>query len=169
MAKILQRGIEHKTDFGQVLLSISWRPLLLFRKPVAGRSDRIPDTRAQPGGMHGSLARGTDARTARLGRARGAESHLTFAVVTLPMDSAAVRKVALLGISDLSYFQLPKHFVDYYALPHLWSARHGRPSLREKFLAESNPRLSQPKTREEAESIWLPPKADSFYNRKIEE
>ncbi|WMV46540.1 hypothetical protein MTR67_039925 [Solanum verrucosum] len=34
------RRIEHKTYFGQVLLSISW-PLLnsLFRKPIAGRSD----------------------------------------------------------------------------------------------------------------------------------
>lgn len=60
------RGIEDKTDFGQVLLSISW-PLLnsLFRKPVAGRSDRIPDTREpSPGGMHGSLAlHGTDVRS----------------------------------------------------------------------------------------------------------
>ncbi|WMV41607.1 hypothetical protein MTR67_034992 [Solanum verrucosum] len=33
-------GIEHKTYFGQILLSISW-PLLnsLFRKPVTGRSN----------------------------------------------------------------------------------------------------------------------------------
>lgn len=50
--------IEHNTDFGQVLLSISW-PLLnsLFRKPVAGWSDRTPDTREpSPWVKRGSLA-----------------------------------------------------------------------------------------------------------------
>ena len=49
-----------------VLSSISW-PLLnsLFRKPVAGWSDRTPDTREpSPGGMQGSLAlHGTDVRS----------------------------------------------------------------------------------------------------------
>ena len=54
---------ELNTDFGQVLPSISW-PLLnsLFRKQVAGWSDRTPDTREpSPGGIHGSLAlHGTD-------------------------------------------------------------------------------------------------------------
>ena len=51
-------GVEHNTNFGQVLPQISW-PLLnsLFRKSVAGWSDRTPDTREpSPGGMHGSLA-----------------------------------------------------------------------------------------------------------------
>ncbi|MCD9645245.1 hypothetical protein HAX54_034017 [Datura stramonium] len=47
-----------------------------------------------------------------------------FTVVScLPMDSAAVR-VALFGNLGSYLFSTPKHFVDYYALPHLWVPRY---------------------------------------------
>ncbi|MCD9639912.1 hypothetical protein HAX54_024866 [Datura stramonium] len=41
------------------------------------------------------------------------------------MDSAAVRKVPYSGISgSMLIFNFPKHFIDYYALPHLWVPRY---------------------------------------------